>query len=219
MAVAYDMASLRGVRERVQSFEAHQERRRIRLSTIETKPIRYVLSEWDGDCGGGGSNWQTMLDNDQRVLVPRLATSLQAMERYCDKPRRERERVLQSWRALTYLARRNTISAVVIVALYGDVQPDVLKETENPWDAHVEEEYSRVCKFTLAAGGSTSALEARLRIVAAKVEGEEQDERRARLAVVRAKRKEALREVGLECEQLIVRATLDYRNAWERVAE
>lgn len=225
---------IRAVQQSVESFESRGEKRRLRLTSEEARYVRYVLCEWDGDCGAGSSMGMQLEKLAQRpkyapmhgqarpqwweqtMYVPSPAPSMRErdwpQDRYCGKRAEERASILRSWRALRAMASE---PVAVLIALYGEVLPGTPDRElcKSIWPKDVWEDYRRVSRYA-ADGGSAAYFEAAIRVDRAKRQGEPPDAHRTRVGIATAARAERIREIGNECERLIVAACHAYRAAW-----
>ncbi|MCL2450343.1 MAG: hypothetical protein FWD17_15460 [Polyangiaceae bacterium] len=210
---------------RGETFDGTRERERVRLTPQEARWVRYVFCDWDAAVGVS-SNFGGMVDRILRATVahkrrhveacengdalqvkcsnvtPFDPNRMQAPEWWCDKPKPERDNILRAWRSIVHLCRDRPRSAVTIFALYGDMPPGM--PSWGLWDKSTDPEYRRVCKYAPSSGGSAASLESMVVAARKRDDGE-------------AVRKAILIQVGLECERLIVSATVDYRSAWNTV--
>lgn len=126
--------------------------------------------------------------------------------------RKAREERIHAWRTLKRLAESFSPSLIILNALYGDVPPGL--PMRGLWDKTTDQDYRRVVRYVPESGGSGAALEALLHVDRRRLDGESFDAQKARLTAATAARTAVLSRLGQECEKLIVRASVDYREAW-----
>lgn len=129
---------------------------------------------------------------------------------------RLREARLRCWRALSAMATGTSLSLTVLHLLYGDRPPGLPEGVL--WDKSVNAEYVRVVRLVDASGGTTGALETKLRVERKARPGETGEGAARRVEAANAARASLLRDLAKECEALIVRACGDYRVAHRSVA-
>lgn len=207
----------------IESFEGRQNRQRVRLTSEESRRIRYVFCEWASDAGAGGNMGAQLerLAQDPRRLgwakgqgqrvgydvmyvhaaAPSHHEQLWAQERWCERAEPERRAILRSWRAMQAM---RDVYVVALFALYGERPPGLPER--RLWAEEVDAEYARVCRIVLAV--SPAEYERQVDAECKRRPGEGHGANITR-------RLEATSDVGRKCETLIAGATFAYRDAWK----
>jgi hypothetical protein len=179
----------------------------------QAQSVRVSSRVWDSDIG---AVWhRAWWDDEQKIYVHAQQALYRdvdfAQELWCQKSAAVRSEILRSWRALRLLANAASPDIVALFALYGDMLPGI--PDAGMWPKDVDSEYRRVCRYADSGGGAYE-IERATRVDRTRRKDETAEARETRIRFDQGERQALLREIGRECEVMIVHATTAYRDAW-----